>query len=65
LLDTTLGVPRFAGYLRQYRVHANAPLAGEVITATPDTRRTAAAIWDAMSVGFELSGRLSQLRKAG
>jgi chromosome partitioning protein len=65
LLDTTLGVPRFAGYLRQYRVHSNAPLTGGVITATPDTRRTAAAIWDAMSVGFELAGRLAQLRKAG
>jgi chromosome partitioning protein len=65
LVDETLRLPRFASYLRQYRVHANAPAAGQVITSIPDTRRTSPAIWDAACVGFELLGRLASLRAAG
>lgn len=64
-LDTCLGVPRFAAHMRQYRVHANAPLTGEVITSTPDTRRTSQAIWDATAVAFELAGRLAPAKVWG
>ncbi|WP_308218560.1 MULTISPECIES: ParA family protein [Microbacterium] len=65
LVDDTLRLPRFVSYLRQYRVHATASAAGRVITSVADTRRTAGAIWDATSVGFELLGRLSTQRAAG
>jgi chromosome partitioning protein len=59
LIGTRLASPRFSAYLRQYLVHAHASVSGEVITATPDTRRTANAIWDVTAVAYELLGRLS------
>ncbi|WES66030.1 ParA family protein [Microbacter sp. GSS18] len=55
LLDTTLGVPRFDAYLRQYKAHADAPIAGQLVTDLRDTRRTAGSIFDVTQVGFEMS----------
>lgn len=55
LLDTTFGVPRFDAYLRQYKVHADAPVLGQLVTNAPDTRRNAASIADVTRLGREMS----------
>jgi chromosome partitioning protein len=65
LIDERLESPRFAAYFRQYLLHAHASLSGEVITAVPDTRRTARAISDVTAVAYELVGRLASTRMAG
>ena len=55
LLDTTWGVPRFEGFLRQYKVQAEAPILGQLVTTLHDNRRTAGTIADVTRVGFELA----------
>lgn len=59
LLDTTFGVPRFETYLRQYKVHADAPVLGQLVTNAPDTRRTAGSISDVTRLGSEMSEQFS------
>jgi len=59
LLDTTFGVPRFDAYLRQYKVHADAPVLGQLVTNAPDTRRTAGSISDVTRVGYEVSDQFT------
>lgn len=65
LIDTHLESPRFAAYLRQYLVHANASVTGDVITSVPDTRRSTKAIPNVTAVAYELVGRLASTRMAG
>ncbi|GAA1468856.1 hypothetical protein GCM10017607_20100 [Microbacterium thalassium] len=59
LLDTTFGVPRFGNHVRQYKVLTDAPVLGQLVTSTPDTRRTQGSILDITRVGYELSDQLS------
>lgn len=59
LLDTTLGVPRFESYIRQYKAHADAPVLGQLVTTAPDTRRTSGSILDVTRVGFEMSAQFA------
>jgi chromosome partitioning protein len=59
LLDTELGLPRFEGFLRQYKVQADAAMLGEVVTGMRHNRRTEGAIWDVTSIARELETILS------
>jgi chromosome partitioning protein len=59
LLDTTLGVPRFASHLRQYKTLSDAPLLGQLITNAPDNRRTAGSIADVTAFSRELSDQFT------
>ncbi|MGC5224203.1 ParA family protein [Micromonospora sp. DT81.3] len=59
LLDTTLGIPRFDTYLRQYKVHADAAVLRQLVTSAPDTRRTAGSISDATGFGRQMSDQFS------
>jgi chromosome partitioning protein len=59
LLDSTWGVPRFDAFLRQYKVQADAPVLGQLVTSLPDNRRTAGAIADVTQVGFEMSAQFA------
>ncbi|MCR2811275.1 MULTISPECIES: ParA family protein [unclassified Microbacterium] len=61
LLDTTFGIARFDGHLRQYQAHAEAPVLGQLVTTTPPTGRTAGYIADLTRVGYELSDQFSPL----
>jgi len=55
LLDSTWGVPRFDAYLRQYKVQADAPVLGELVTTLRDNRRTTGTIADVTRVGYEMT----------
>ncbi len=55
LLDSTLGVPRFEWHFRQYKLHADAPVLGALVTSIRDTQRTAGLISDVTRVGFEMT----------
>ena len=55
IVDTNIGVPRFDAHLRQYKVHADAPVLGQLVTNAPDTQRTAGLIADVTRVAHELS----------
>ena len=59
LLDTTFGVPRFQAYLRQYKAHADAPVAGQLVTTVRDNRRTAGSIGDVTRVGHEVAWQVA------
>ncbi|MCR2764975.1 ParA family protein [Microbacterium sp. zg.B48] len=59
LLDTTLGLARFEAHLRKYQAYAEAPVLGQLVTATPPTGRTAGYIADLTRVGYELSDQFS------
>jgi len=59
LLDQTFGVPRFEGYLRQYKAHADAPILGQLVTTAGDNRRTQGSITDVTRLGYEVSEQLS------
>jgi len=54
LVDEGLKLPRFRQYIRLYAAHADAPLAGRVVTQYPDTRQNANAIYDYTHVAMEL-----------
>lgn len=58
LLDSTWGIPRFDTHVRQYKVHADAPVLGQVVTTLRDNRSTAGVIADVTRLGHELSGML-------
>jgi chromosome partitioning protein len=54
-LTKTFEVPTFHAYLRQYVIHAHAPMLGRLVTNLTDSRRTEGSIWDITRVGFELT----------
>lgn len=54
LLDQ-LGVPRLSSVVRQYVVHSDAPIEGNVVTTYPASRQTAHAIDDFNSLTLELT----------
>ncbi|MGU3643846.1 ParA family protein [Microbacterium sp. C23T] len=58
-LDMTLGVPRLNAYLRQYKVQADAPVLGELVTSMRRNRRTEGAISDVTGIARELEHLLS------
>lgn len=49
-----LGLPRFARAIRKYKIHADAPIDGKVVTQYPESRQTAKAIDDYRAVALEL-----------
>jgi chromosome partitioning protein len=49
-----LNLPRFRRAIRRYKVHADAPIEGSVVTQYPDSRQTAKAIDDYRAVALEL-----------
>lgn len=53
LLDQA-GIERFRAYVRQYKVHALAPLEGRVVTQYPGDQRTLRAVEDFRKVNAEL-----------
>ena len=59
LLDVELWLPRFDAYLRQYKVHADAPVLGELVSSMRHNRRTEGAIWDITAIARELAQLLS------
>ncbi|MDR7110871.1 chromosome partitioning protein [Microbacterium trichothecenolyticum] len=59
LLDSELGVPRLDSYLRQYKVHADAPVMGELVTSLRRNRRTEGTIADIACIARELEQLLS------
>ena len=59
LLDAELGVPRLDSYLRQYKVHAEAPVMGELVTSLRRNRRTEGTITDLAAIARELEQLLS------
>ena len=59
LLDTTLGVPRFDAYLRQYKAHADAPILGQLVTNLRGNRRTERLIADVTRLGQEVAGQFA------
>lgn len=59
LLDVELGLPRLESHLRQYKVQADAPLLGQLVTTMRHNRRTEGAIWDLTSAARELEQVLS------
>jgi chromosome partitioning protein len=59
VLDQTFGVPRFEGYLRQYKTHADAPVLGQLVTSVGDNRRTQGSIADVTRLGYEMTEQLS------
>lgn len=64
-IDKTLQVPRFANHLRVSKAHADAPMTGQLVTTLPDTRRTAAAIFDTTAVALELRTLLTRTEANG
>jgi chromosome partitioning protein len=59
LLDSELGVPRLASYLRQYKVQSDAPVMGRLVTNMRRNRRTEGAIADIAAIARELEQLLS------
>ncbi|MGW9345896.1 AAA family ATPase [Streptomyces albidoflavus] len=59
LLDSELGVPRLEAHLRQYKVHAEAPVLGELVTSLRRNRRTEGTIADIAAIARELEQLLS------
>lgn len=59
LLDSELGVPRLESHLRQYKVHAEAPVMGELVTSLRRNRRTEGTISDIAAIARELEQLLS------
>ena len=59
LLDSELGVPRLDSYMRQYKVHAEAPVLGELVTSLRRNRRTEGTIVDIACIARELEQLLS------
>ncbi|MDQ7876587.1 ParA family protein [Microbacterium sp. QXD-8] len=59
LLDSDLGVPRLESYLRQYKVQADAPVLGQLVTTLRRNRRTEGPIADIAAIGRELEQLLS------
>ena len=59
LLDSELGVPRLESHLRQYKVHAEAPVMGELVTSLRRNRRTEGTIADIAAIARELEQLLS------
>ena len=55
MLDSDYGLPRFDTHLRQYKLHADAPVLGELVTSIRDTQRTAGLISDVTRVGYEMT----------
>lgn len=53
LIDS-MNLPRFARPIRKYKVHADAPIEGKVVTQYPESRQTAKAIDDYRAVALEL-----------
>lgn len=53
LIDS-LKVPRFSRAIRKYKIHADAPIDGTVVTQYPESRQTAKAIDDYRAVALEL-----------
>ncbi|MEV7631908.1 ParA family protein [Microbacterium sp. NPDC089318] len=65
LLDVTLGVPRFASHVRQYKAQADAPVLGDLVTTVRDSRRTQGAISDVTTLALEVVEQLDlQLQEA-
>lgn len=50
----TLDLPRFTRSIRKYKIHADAPLTGSVVTGYPESRQTAKAVDDYRAVALEL-----------
>ncbi|KJL44997.1 ParA family protein [Microbacterium trichothecenolyticum] len=59
LLNSELGVPRLESYLRQYKVQADAPVLGQLVTSMRRNRRTEGAIADIAAIARELERLLS------
>ena len=59
VLQDSFGLLTFQSYLRQYLIHAHAPMLGRLVTNLTDTRRTEGSIADITRVGFELTSYLS------
>ena len=53
LIDS-MNLPRFNRPIRKYKVHADAPIEGKVVTQYPESRQTAKAIDDYRAVALEL-----------
>ncbi|NYE18058.1 ParA family protein [Microbacterium immunditiarum] len=53
-LDTDWGVPRFETHWRQYKIHAEAPVLGQLVTSIPDNQRNAGLIADVTRLGYEM-----------
>ncbi|MGV8970712.1 MAG: ParA family protein [Rhodoglobus sp.] len=53
-LVDSLGLPRFARAIRKYKIHADAPIEGTVVTQYPESRQTSKAIDDYRAVALEL-----------
>ena len=53
LMDS-LKLPRFGRAIRRYKVHADAPIEGVVVTGYPESRQTMKAIDDYRAVALEL-----------
>ncbi|TPW78408.1 ParA family protein [Schumannella sp. 10F1B-5-1] len=49
-----ISLPRFTRPIRRYKVHADAPIDGVVVTQYPESRQTAKAIDDYRAVALEL-----------
>ena len=58
VLQESFGLQTFQAYLRQYLIHAQAPMLGRLVTNLTDTRRTEGSIADITRVGFELTSYL-------
>lgn len=65
LLDTTLGIPRFDTYLRQYKAQTDAPILGQLVTTLRDNQRTAGTIGDVIRVGYEMTAQFAPATAAG
>lgn len=60
ILDSTWGHPRLEQPVRRYRVHADAPLLGQLVTGMADNRRTAGAISDITRLGYEVAAQVAE-----
>lgn len=49
-----LGLPRFGRAIRRYKIHADAPIEGNVVTQYPEFAQTAKSIDDYHAAALEL-----------
>jgi len=64
LMDS-LKLPRFGRAIRRYKIHADAPIEGRVVTQYPESRQTAKSIDDYRAVALELMSIWANTSQAG
>jgi len=63
--SATLQLPRFGRAIRRYKIHADAPIEGRVVTQYPESRQTAKSIDDYRAVAVELMSIWANTAQAG